>query len=68
MALKKVKTEAGGGGKNGSRWVTREEAKTGARRIRREDDKAETDCVCDSDGKCLYHSLFWQSEPQEDDK
>jgi hypothetical protein len=42
MALKKVKTEAGGGGKNGSRWVTRAEAKSAAKKIRRKNDKKTT--------------------------
>lgn len=40
MALKNVRPNAGGGGKNGSRWVHREEAKDGARQIRRNDDGA----------------------------
>lgn len=60
MALKNVRPSAAGG-RHVARYVTRTEAKDGARQVRRDEDRsaehAEDNCSCSSsDGPCPFYA------------
>lgn len=60
MALKKVKPNSSGG-RNKARWVTRTEAKDGARLARRKEDKASKEEA--PDVRVYNHGSIWTIHP-----